>query len=110
PAACRDLALLAARHANAIADAAQLDAGALLELLNAADAWRRPERFAELVAAALAAEPEAGHARARLERAWQAAAAVNAGEIAQAADNPDEIRGRVNAARLEAMRRALEAN
>lgn len=110
PAACRDLALLAARHANLIADAAQLDAGALLELLNAADAWRRPERFAELIAAALAAEPEAGHARARLKRAWQAAAAVNAGEIAQAADNPDEIRGRVNAARLEAMRRALEAN
>jgi len=108
PAACRDLALLAARHANLIADAAGLDAEALLELLNATDVWRRPERFAELITAALVDEPEAGAARARLERILRAAVAVDAGEIAQAAANPDEIRGRINAARLEAVRRALE--
>lgn len=110
PAACRDLALLAARHANLIADATQVDAEALLELLNVCDAWRRPGRFAELIAAALADESEAGAARARLERAWRAAEAINAGEIARAADNPGEIRSQVNAARLEAIRRALEAN
>ena len=45
PAASRDLALLAARHANAIVDAEELTPEAILELLNAADAWRRPERF-----------------------------------------------------------------
>jgi tRNA nucleotidyltransferase (CCA-adding enzyme) len=108
PAACRDLALLAARHANAIADAAQLDAEALLELFSDSDAWRRPERFDDLLAAALADEPEAEPARSRLDRALRAAQAVNAGDIARAAGNPAEIRRRIDAARLEAVRRALE--
>lgn len=110
PAACRDLALLAAQHANALADAADLDAATLLELLNACDAWRRPGRFAELIAAALIDEPGAGSARARLGRAWRAAEAVDAGAIARTADNPNEIRSRINAARLEAVRRALDAD
>ena len=108
PAACRDLALLTARHANAIADAAQLDAAGLLELLDAADAWRRPERFSELAAAALAGEPGADAAHSRLDRALRAAQAVKTGDIARAAGNPAEIRSRIDAARLEAVRRALE--
>ena len=109
PAACRDLALLAARHANALADAAQLDAEGVLELLNAADVWRRPERFSELLAAALADEPGAEAARSRLDRALRAAQAVNAGDIARAAGNPAEIRSGIDVARLEAVRRALDA-
>ncbi len=109
PAACRDLALLTARHANAIADAAQLDAAGLLELLDAADAWRRPERFSELAAAALAGEPGADAAHSRLDRALRAAQAVKAGDIARAAGNPAEIRSRIDAARLEAVRGALDA-
>jgi tRNA nucleotidyltransferase (CCA-adding enzyme) len=108
PAACRDLALLAARHANAIADAAQLEAEGLLELLDAADVWRRPERFSELLAAALAGEPGAEPARSRLDRALRAAQAVKAADIARAAGNPAEIRSRIDAARLEAVRGALE--
>ncbi len=108
PSACRDLALLAARHANLIADAAELDAEDLLELLNAVDVWRRPGRFAGLMTAALVDEPEAKAARTRLERALRAAAAVNAGEIAQGAANPEEIRSRIDAARLEAVHGALE--
>ena len=109
PSDCRDLALLAARHANAIADAAELDAPALLELFNAVDLWRRPERFAELVAAALAGEPDAAAARASLERARAAAMAVNAGEIAKASKNPGEIQKKVSAGRLAAIARALES-
>jgi len=108
PADCRDLALLAARHANTLLDAAELDAEAVLELFNAVDAWRRPERFAELLTAAFAGEPSAAPARARLERARAAAAAVNAGEIAKAAKAATEIRGEVNAARLAAIRAALK--
>ena len=108
PAACRDLALLASRHANTMTDAAKLDAEALLELFNASDVWRRPERFAELVTVALVAEPEAPAARARLERAWRAAATVDAGEIAQAAGKDGAIRDRINTARLQAVRQALE--
>ncbi|OGA44240.1 MAG: multifunctional CCA tRNA nucleotidyl transferase/2'3'-cyclic phosphodiesterase/2'nucleotidase/phosphatase [Betaproteobacteria bacterium RIFCSPLOWO2_12_FULL_62_13] len=107
PASCRDLALLAARHANAIVDAAELNAAELLELLDTTDAWRRPERFSELIAAALAAEPERNEASARLERARQAAASVDAGALAKSAKSPAEIRSRVAAARLDAIRKAL---
>jgi tRNA nucleotidyltransferase (CCA-adding enzyme) len=108
PADCRELALLAARHGNTVQDAGELDAQSVLDLFNTADAWRRPERFAELATAALAGEPDAGAVQARLERARAAAAAVNAGEIAKASKNTTAIRGNVDAARLEAIRRALE--
>jgi tRNA nucleotidyltransferase (CCA-adding enzyme) len=107
PAECRDLALLAARHANALQDGAALEPESVLELLNATDAWRRPERFAELLSAALAGEPEAAPARARLERAHAAGAAVDTGAIAQAAREAAAIRGGIDAARLAAIRRAL---
>lgn len=108
PADCRELALLAARHANTVLDAAELDAQLMLDLFNTVDAWRRPERFAELMMASLAGESGAGAARARLEHALKAAAGVNAGEIARSAKEPTAIRGGVEAARLEAIRRALE--
>ncbi|HSB49390.1 MAG TPA: multifunctional CCA tRNA nucleotidyl transferase/2'3'-cyclic phosphodiesterase/2'nucleotidase/phosphatase [Burkholderiales bacterium] len=107
PADCRELALLAARHANTVLDAAELDAESVLELFNAVDAWRRPERFAELSAAAFAGESDAAQAQARLERARAAAAAVKAGAIAQASKNTTDIRANVDAARLEAVRKAL---
>jgi tRNA nucleotidyltransferase (CCA-adding enzyme) len=107
PAACRDLALLAARHANVIVDAAELNPKELLDLLDATDAWRRPERLSELVTAAVAAEPEMEDVRQRLERVRQAAVAVDAGAIARAAENPGEIRHRLQKARLDAIQKAL---
>jgi tRNA nucleotidyltransferase (CCA-adding enzyme) len=110
PADCRDLALLAARHANTVLDGAELDAESMLDLFNTVDAWRRPERFAELVAAALAGEPDAGPARARLERARKAAVAVKGGEIAKAGDDATAIRGNIDAARLAAIRQALNSD
>jgi len=108
PADCRELALLASRHANTVLDAAELDAGSVLELFNATDAWRRPERFAELLAASFAGEPDAAAGQARLERARAAAAAVDAGAIAKASQATTAIRGNVDAARLTAIRHALE--
>jgi len=107
PADCRDLAVLAARYANTVLDAAELDAPAVLELFSATDAWRRPERFTDLMMAAFAGEPDAAPARVRLERARAASAAVNAGEIAKSSKAPSDIRGNVDAARFEAIRRAL---
>jgi tRNA nucleotidyltransferase (CCA-adding enzyme) len=104
PASVRDLALLAARHGNSIADAEALEADAILDVLNAADAWRRPERFSELLRAALVGEPAAAQAIRRLEAAREAAASVNAGAIAKTSGKPDDIRSRVAAARLEAIR------
>ena len=107
PAAVRDLALLASRHANAIADAEALSHEAILELINAADAWRRPERFSQLLRASIAGEPASGTAVRRLEKSLAAAAAVDAGAIAKSSANADEIRERLNAARLDAIRKAL---
>ena len=50
----RELALLTARLHQRIADAATLDAAGVLDLLEAADAFRRPERFELLLRAAQA--------------------------------------------------------
>src|SRR5262245_15463508 len=107
PSACRELALLAAQHTNLIADARELDAAELLELLDSTDAWRRPERFSDLLEAALVGEPQADAVRARLEIAQRAASAINAGAIAREAKTPAEIRSRIDDARLSAIRRAI---
>jgi tRNA nucleotidyltransferase (CCA-adding enzyme) len=107
PSDCRDLALLASRHANTVLDATELEAEALLDLFDTVDAWRRPERFAELMAASFAGEPGTEEARTRLERALKAAAGIDAGAIAKAAKGTTEIRGGIEAARLDAIRRAL---
>ena len=106
PAAVRELALLAARHSNSIADAQELSADAALDLLNASDAWRRPERFTLLLHAALAGEPDRGRAIRLLEKAREAGAAVDAGAVAKSGGKND-IKERVNAARLDAVAAAL---
>src|SRR5205807_10142683 len=107
PANVRDLAVLAARHANAIVDAEELPAETVLELLDATDAWRRPERFTQLVRASTAGERQTAKALKRLENARAAAASVDAGAIAKASANADAIRKRIAAARLEAIRNVL---
>jgi tRNA nucleotidyltransferase (CCA-adding enzyme) len=107
PADCRELALLAARHSNNVLDAAEEGADSVLALFNVADAWRRPERFGDLMTSSFAAEPDTGLARARLERALEAAVAVKAGEIAKESQRADLIRINIDAARLEAIRKAL---
>src|SRR5262245_45263692 len=99
PGDCRDLALLTARHANMVLDAPEVGAEAVLEVFNLADAWRRPDRFAELMIAAFADEADGASARARLERALQAAVAIRAGEIARASKDTEAIRMNVDAAR-----------
>jgi len=107
PGDCRDLALLAARYGNSVADAGVLGVEELFELLEATDAWRRPGRFKALIDAALAGEQNGGQARSRLERALAAGAAVEASVIAKASTTPAEIGRRVAQARLAAIRRAL---
>ncbi len=104
PAGCRDLAVLAARHGNALADAASLDAEELLGLLEAADAWRRPERFTALVQAALAGEKDVEPARQRLRRAHDATLAVDAGAVARNHAAVADIKAAVAQARLAALK------
>jgi tRNA nucleotidyltransferase (CCA-adding enzyme) len=49
PGDCRDAAMLAARHIESVVRAAELDAGQMLALIEAGDAFRRPQRLATLI-------------------------------------------------------------
>jgi len=109
PGDCRDLALLAARHLDTIERAASLGAAALLALLEACDAFRRPERFAELLAVAECLEyAKRGRAEtpyrsgAILRRALAAAAGVDAARIA-AQSASGEIPAELRRARIAAI-------
>jgi tRNA nucleotidyltransferase (CCA-adding enzyme) len=97
----RELALTACRSRKKLAAS---NAEGLLDLLKTADAFRRPERFAELLRVAQLAD--AGIDKARIERALRAAAAVNGGAIAAKASSPDQIPRLMDAARLEAIAEA----
>lgn len=104
----RELAMLVCRCREAILAAAHANAVELLALLKRADAFRRKERFEELLLAARLATPdvEAGVLRAR--KALVAAAAIDAGAIARSAASPSAIAPVIDAARLEAVRQAVE--
>jgi tRNA nucleotidyltransferase (CCA-adding enzyme) len=75
----------------------------LLELFKRGDAFRRRERFGLLLQAAKLAQPELE--LQRVEKALQAAAAVDAGAIARAA--PTDIPARLDEARRQAIAKAL---
>lgn len=100
PKEIHDLALLTSRNRERILSGKEPQD--LLELLKRTDAFRRPERFSELLAAVRIAAP--GTDTARLERALKAAAAVDAGAIAAKAPSPAAIPGLIDQARLEAIR------
>jgi tRNA nucleotidyltransferase (CCA-adding enzyme) len=97
PSEPRELGLLASRHRGALLGAKRPEE--LLELLKKTDAFRRPERFAELLEVArLAAAADTGP----LEKARAAAAAVDAGAIAAKASGAD-IPRLIDEARLQAI-------
>jgi tRNA nucleotidyltransferase (CCA-adding enzyme) len=98
PGDVRELALAAVRNRDGLRKSTP---EALLGVLKGADAFRRPERFAELLEAARLAEP--GVDTARIERARAAAARVDAGSIAGTAQGAD-IGRLVDEARLKAIR------
>ncbi|TCJ16386.1 multifunctional CCA addition/repair protein [Parasulfuritortus cantonensis] len=113
PAECRDLAVLAAREHGIVHRAGALRAGTMVELFERCDAFRRPERFAELLAVCAAdARGRGGAAEApypqaaRLGQALAAARAVDAGAVARAAA-PGRIPEAVRQARVAAVRAAL---
>jgi tRNA nucleotidyltransferase (CCA-adding enzyme) len=107
PQECAELALLAARQSANATQAASLDATALLALLQAADALRRPARFAQWLAVLGWDQPAAAAALARLHTALAAARAVDAGAIAQKQTGAAQIRDAVAAARMVAIAQAL---
>jgi tRNA nucleotidyltransferase (CCA-adding enzyme) len=100
----RDLALLGCKNRVALRAAPLATPAALLELLKRTDAFRRPERFGDLLQVARLGSP--GLDTSRLERALPAAAAVDAGAIAAQAGSPAEIPALIDEARRRAIERA----
>ncbi|MEW6688512.1 MAG: multifunctional CCA tRNA nucleotidyl transferase/2'3'-cyclic phosphodiesterase/2'nucleotidase/phosphatase [Pseudomonadota bacterium] len=100
----RELALLGVRLGSRIASAGN-SAEEMLQILKTADAFRRAQRFAQLLELATLAVP--GFDKAKLEKALHAAAAVDAGEIARRASAPAAIPALVDQARERAIAAAL---
>jgi len=115
PGECRDLAVLATRFHGDVHRAQELRPATVLKLLSAADVYRRPERFEELLAACICDYRGRGGLEARaypqadlLRTAAAAARAVDAGSIAQRVGNdPGRIAAAIEAARLDAVTKAL---
>jgi tRNA nucleotidyltransferase (CCA-adding enzyme) len=105
PGEVRELALLACRNHVALRASRLATPQALLELLRRTDAFRRPERFQDLLAVARRDEPVID--TSRLEKAFAAAAAVDAGAIAGKASSPQEIARLIDQARADAIARAV---
>ena len=99
------LALLAARLRTVFRGARTAKPAALLGLFKRADAFRRPERFAQLLQAVKIACPEVD--RRRIERALHAASSVHAGQLAASAARTGDIPQLIERARLRAIAEAL---
>ena len=117
PNECRDLALITARYHGDVHRALQLRPATILNMLEATDALRRPERFKEfLQACECDARGRPGFeiclypAAERLRTALSAAQGVDAGAIARETTDLSKIGQRVHDARLHAIRHALDVH
>jgi tRNA nucleotidyltransferase (CCA-adding enzyme) len=109
---CRDLARLVGAHVAAIERTRTLDADALVSLFEAADAFRRPERFVSLLEAAdcvaiADAIPDHYVAAERVVHALKAALGIDAGAVAR--ENPADIPAAMRAARVAAVESGLRS-
>lgn len=114
PAPCHDLARLTAQHHGVIHRAAELRTGTLVSLFERTDAFRRRDRFLELIEACacdfhgrLGFEALPYAPRDLLLQALDAAASVNGGEIARTLDDSKLIAAKIHQARVSAVKRAL---
>ena len=112
---CRDLALLAARFHGDIHRAQALRAETIIKLFQSADAWRRPERFTQLLqACASDARGRTGHENDDYPQAdyllqlLEVTRAVNAGEIAKQCSDSSAIAASVQQARIKAIEALVE--
>jgi tRNA nucleotidyltransferase (CCA-adding enzyme) len=112
---CRDLALLAARFHGDIHRARELRTETVIKLFQSADAWRRPERFTQLLqACASDARGRTGHENDAYSQAdyllqlLEIACAVDAGEIAKQCSDESTIAAAVQQARISAIEALVE--
>jgi len=115
PGECRDLGLLVARYHGDVHRAQQLRPDTIVRIFQHCDAWRKPERFMQLLEACTSdARGRTGHQQdeypqaAFLQRMLLAAQAVNAGEIAQQCADKNLIAARVSEARIVAVEQAMQ--
>jgi len=111
PAECRDLAVLAAREHGLVHEAAALRPATQVALLERADALRRPQRFAQLLAVCECDfrgrpgwDARPWTAGAVLLRALAAMRSVDAAAIAGTTAERSQIAARIHQARVEAVR------
>jgi tRNA nucleotidyltransferase (CCA-adding enzyme) len=114
PTECRDLALITAREHGNIHRAHELRPATIVQLLQGADAFRKPERFARLLQACesdfrgrLGFSDRPYPQAQRMAAVFAAAAAVDAGAIAKQHEEPSRIKDAVYQARVAAVRAAL---
>lgn len=88
PTECRELAVVVAREHGNVHRSGELNAAAVMRLLERCDAWRRPQRFAEMLLACecdargrTGLENQSYPQRARLQRALDAALAVDTAAV-----------------------------
>jgi tRNA nucleotidyltransferase (CCA-adding enzyme) len=109
---CRDLARMRVREHATLQEAFSLDAAKLVRLLERCDAFRKPQRYMEMLISAESTEiAQLGDAarpwaqRAYLTALLQAAQSVNAGQVAALHPNaPEQIALAIHAARVAAVR------
>lgn len=115
PGECRDLGLLVARYHGDVHRAKELRPDTIVRLFQNCDAWRKPERFSQLLQACMSdARGRLGHEQAAypqadyLQRMLHAAQAVNAGEIARQCEDKNLIAERVREARIVAVAQEIQ--
>jgi len=120
PTDCRDLAVMTAREHGNVSRALELRPNTIVTLFERCDAFRKPERFAQMLLASECDARGRGHEthemryrdypqRAYLLEALAAARGVNAGEIAgRYVENKEKIPEAIHAARVSAVKAALK--
>jgi tRNA nucleotidyltransferase (CCA-adding enzyme) len=120
PVDCRDLAVMTAREHGNVSRALELRPNTIVTLLERCDAFRKPERFAQMLLAAECDARGRGHETHEMRfrdypqseyllRALAAARAVNAGEIAgRYVEDKARIPEAIHAARVSAVKVALK--
>jgi tRNA nucleotidyltransferase (CCA-adding enzyme) len=114
PGECRDVARLTARFHGDIHRAGELRPATILRILAAADVFRKPARFEDILKACesdFRGRPgfeDKPYPQADVFRtAANAARRVDAGKIAGEVDKPEQIKERVDTARVDAIRDAI---
>jgi tRNA nucleotidyltransferase (CCA-adding enzyme) len=108
---CKELGVMTAKFHGKLHQAPQMRPATLLEFLIELDAIRQPDRFKDFLKACEAdSRGRTGYAdcqtpaAALMIKALNAAAAVDAGAVAKACTEPEQIKVKVFEARLEAIR------